>query len=98
MRILIVEDDKETRESLRLALIRESFAVDTAADGDKGSFMARTNDYDLIILDNTLPIKKGPQVCKEIRKVGIRTPILMLSVINEISEKVSLLDLGVDDY
>ncbi len=98
MRILIIEDDAETRDFLKMSLETESFAVDTAYDGDKGSYMARTNDYDLIILDHTLPLKSGAVVCKDIRKTGKLTPIIMLSVVDNVETKIDLLTLGADDY
>lgn len=98
MRILIVEDEKETRESLKSNLEQESFAVDTAEDGETGSYLARTNDYDLIILDNILPQKEGFEVCEDVRKAGKHTPIIMLSVKSEVHHKVDLLHCGADDY
>lgn len=98
MRILIVEDDKEIAEFIKLGLENESFAVDVAYDGEKGSYFARTNDYDLIVLDNSLPKKNGGEVCKEIRKAGKTMPILILSVHNSIDHKTTLLDIGADDY
>lgn len=98
MRILIIEDNAEIRNLLKVGLEAESFAVDTAEDGEKGSFIARTNDYDLVLLDYMLPKKNGDQVCKEIRKAGKKTPILLLSVQNEVSDKVTLLQNGADDY
>lgn len=98
MRILIIEDDISTRNVLRLGLEGKSFTVDLAEDGEQGSYLARTNSYNLIILDNVLPKKQGSQVCKEIRDSGIHVPILMLSVKSEILEKVDLLETGVDDY
>ncbi len=98
MRLLIVEDDAETRDFLKLAFEAESYAVDTVSDGDKGSYLARTNDYDIIILDNSLPLKNGEEVCKDIRKAGKQTPILILSVTNEAGVKVALLNAGADDY
>ena len=98
MRILIVEDEKDIRDFVAKSLKAESFAVDTAADGEKGSFLARTNDYDLIILDNIMPKKSGLQVCEEIRKDGKTVPILILSVKSETNAKVDLLNAGADDY
>lgn len=98
MKILIIEDDLAIRNTLRLGLESKSFAVDTAEDGEQGSFMARTNDYDLIILDNVLPQKMGGHVCKEIRENGKHTPIIMLSAKSEILTKIELLNLGADDY
>lgn len=98
MRILIIEDNAEIRKLLKVGLEAESFVVDVAEDGERGSYIARTNDYDLILLDYMLPKKHGDQVCKEIRKAGKKVPILLLSVESEISDKVTLLNGGADDY
>ena len=98
MRILLIEDEKELRESLKKSLEAECFNVDTASDGDRGSYLARTNDYDLILLDNMLPKKTGLEVCAEVRSRGKNIPIIMLTVQDEIPTKVSLLNAGADDY
>jgi two-component system OmpR family response regulator len=58
MRVLVVEDEKELLKHIQSIFEDEYFAVDTANDGDKGSFLARTNDYDLVVLDNCLPVKR----------------------------------------
>ncbi len=98
MRLLIVEDEKKISDFLRVGLEAESFAVDVADDGERGSYLARVNDYDAIILDNILPKKTGMEVCEEIRKNGFSTPILILSVKSETATKVDLLNAGADDY
>ncbi|KND47048.1 MAG: two-component system, OmpR family, response regulator [Parcubacteria bacterium C7867-004] len=98
MRILVVEDEPKIACFLKEALIAEFFAVDVAVDGEIGSYLARTNDYDLIILDNLLPKKEGIQVCKDIRAVGKNLPILVVSVKTGINDKVTLLNAGADDY
>jgi two-component system, OmpR family, copper resistance phosphate regulon response regulator CusR len=98
MRILIVEDEKEIRDFLKLGLESEYFAVDIAEDGEKGSYMARSNDYDLIILDNIMPRKTGREVVQELREDGKTTPIIMLSIQSETMNKVDLLNNGADDY
>lgn len=98
MRILIIEDDPELREILRKGLSAESFAVDTADNGEAGSYIARTNQYNLILLDYILPEKRGDQVCREIRKAGITCPIMAMSVESEVPDKVHLLEAGADDY
>lgn len=98
MKLLIIEDDSSIRNVLRMSLESSCFAVDTAEDGEQGSYMARTNDYDLIILDNVLPKKLGKKVCQEIRECGKSTPIILLSMKSDILEKVSVLDSGADDY
>jgi DNA-binding response OmpR family regulator len=97
MRILVVEDEKDIRDFLKKSLESECYAVDTASDGAEGSYMARTNDYDLIILDNNMPRKIGMEVCEEIRR-DKNTPILILSVKSETTSKVDLLNSGADDY
>lgn len=98
MRILLVEDSKEIINFLKPSLEAELFAVDVAEDGEKGSSLGRTNDYDLIILDNILPGKSGLEVCREIRGKGKTTPIIVLSVRSETTTKVELLNAGADDY
>ncbi|MFH1790008.1 MAG: response regulator transcription factor [bacterium] len=98
MKILLIEDDKDMVKFLKDSLRPEYYEVDAIMDGEKGSFAARTNDYDLIILDNCLPSKEGSEVCKEVRAAGKTTPILMLSVVSESEKKVQLLDCGADDY
>ena len=98
MRILVVEDEKKIRDFLKTSLEAECFAVDVAEEGEQGSYLARTNEYDLIILDNVLPKKTGLEVCQDIRKTGKTTPILILSVKTETLSKVELLNAGADDY
>jgi DNA-binding response OmpR family regulator len=98
MRILVVEDEEGIASFLKAGLESEYFAVDIAEDGEKGSYLARTNEYDIIILDNMLPIKNGQEVCDDIRKSGKTTPIIMLSARSELGIKVDLLNRGADDY
>ena len=98
MRILIVDDDKDLVSYLKRGFEAESFAVDAAYDGAEGSYAARTNHYDLIILDNVMPKKLGLEVCAELRAKGVNTPIMMLSVRSEIPEKIALFHAGIDDY
>ena len=98
MRILIVEDEVEILNFLKKSLENECYVVDAAKDGEKGSYLARTNHYDLIILDNIMPKKTGLEVCEDIRKEGKNTPILILSVKSEVTTKVDLFNAGADDY
>jgi len=98
MRILIIEDEKEIVEVLKKSLVAQRFAVDHAGDGETGLFMAKTNQYDLILLDNMLPKGSGLEVCKKLRKDGSTVPIIMLSVIDDVDKKASLLNAGADDY
>ncbi len=98
MRILAVEDDEEVQKILKTNLEEETFSVDIAGDGEKGSYLARTNEYDLIILDFMLPKKDGKTICAEIRKAGKNTPIIMLTMRSTFESKVDLLNTGADDY
>jgi len=98
MRLLIVEDEVEILNFLKKSLESECYVVDIAKDGERGSYLARTNEYDLIILDNIMPKKTGLEVCEDIRRDGKNTPILILSVKSEITTKVDLFNAGADDY
>lgn len=97
MRILIVEDDPTISSRLRKTLEDESFAVDTTNDGHAGSFIARTNNYDLVALDLMLPRKNGDEILKDIRMKTKDTPVIIMSQRNEVAEKVTLLK-DADDY
>ncbi len=98
MKILFVDDDAELRDIMTDNLQSESYTVDTAPDGKKGSYMARTNRYDLVILDYSMPEKNGQVVVQEIRGAGLTMPIVLLSVIDDIEKKVAILESGADDY
>jgi len=98
MKALEVDDEKSIRDMLAYSLRAECFEVDVAADGTEGSFLARINEYDLIILDNMMPEKTGSTVCHEIRQSGRKTPIIILSVLSDSWHKVELLNAGADDY
>jgi heavy metal response regulator len=98
MRILVVEDEKKISEFLRRGLKEEGYAVDVAADGEEGHFLASTNDYDLLVLDLMLPKKDGMTLCRQLRQEKIFTPILMLTAKDEIDDKVKGLDAGANDY
>ncbi len=98
MRILIVEDDQETAAALKAELEAERYSVDVEHDGVKASYRARTTDYDLILLDNMLPGKQGPEICSELREYKMHVPVLILSAQSETDKKVGLLNCGADDY
>ncbi len=98
MRILLIEDEVGISAPLKAGLEADYFAVDVASDGERGSFLARTNDYDIIVLDNVLPKKTGNIVCEEIRRYGKTMPIIMLSSLADTDKKVELLNKGADDY
>ena len=98
MRILIVEDEKLLADIIKKGLQEEDYAVDVAYNGEEGLFMAENEPSDLIILDIMLPIVDGVTILKKIRKAGVRTPVLMLTAKDTLTDKVSGLDSGADDY
>ncbi|MGE5398826.1 MAG: response regulator [Ignavibacteriales bacterium] len=98
MRILVIEDDIKISSALSKGLRQESFAVDQACDGIQGEEMAKINEYDAIILDVRLPGQDGFITCQNLRKDKIITPILMLTALDDVSDKIRGLDNGADDY
>ena len=97
-RILIVEDEPAISYGLELDLKTEGYQVELAEDGEAAVRRGREGAFDLIVLDLMLPKKDGFEVCRELRRSGIRTPILMLTARSQEAEKVMGLDLGADDY
>jgi len=98
MRILLVEDERKIRESLKQGLVEQCYAVDTADNGDDGLHWALNFAYDVIMLDIMLPGKDGLTVCRELRDRHIITPILMLTARDAVDDRVTGLDCGADDY
>ena len=98
MRILVVEDNHRLNSSLQMNLAHEGYSVDTAYDGQEGQDIAELTPYDLIILDILLPKKDGLEVCRELRRRRIHTPILLLTARDSVDDRVQGLDCGADDY
>lgn len=98
MRILIVEDERHLAEALTQILRKNNYTVDTVYDGECGLDNALSGIYDLIILDIMLPKINGLNLLKHIRKEDITTPVILLTAKGEISDKVTGLDSGADDY
>ena len=98
MRILVVEDERKIAEFVKKGLKAEGYAVDTAADGEEGRFLAGTGDYDLILLDLRLPKMDGVMLCRTLRAEKYAGPILMLTARDTVKDKVLGLDSGADDY
>lgn len=98
MRVLIIEDDLDLAKVLESLLKKSGFACDLSHDGEQGSFLARTNAYDLIVTDYSLPKLDGLNVVKEIRQDGGKMPIMMISVRQSAIDKIDVLDSGADDY
>lgn len=97
-RILIVDDDDEIRELLEFDIASSGYFVDTAVNGLEGLNKALNNTYDLILLDVMMPKMNGYDVCKNIRLVKPKVPILMLTAKGAISDKTEGFDVGADDY
>lgn len=98
MRILLVEDNKPLARALKTGLQEESFAVDTAQDGEEAAYKARTTNYDIIILDIMLPGEDGLSLLKRWRTEGMKTHVLVLTARDTVDDKVRGLDMGADDY
>lgn len=98
MRLLLVEDEVSLAESLARGLRELSFAVDVVGDGKEATNFAMLNEYDAIVLDLTLPGRDGLVVCREVRKRGVSTPVLMLTARTALDDKVLGFDAGADDY
>jgi heavy metal response regulator len=98
MRILVIEDEKKIADFIKRGLKEEGYAVDSAYDGEQGLFLAKTNEYDLILLDLMLPKMDGQSLFKELRKGKIFSPVIMLTAKDAVKDKVAGLDLGADDY
>lgn len=98
MRILIIEDNEKLAKYIKQMLEEEGFAVDSFTDGEQGERMARSDNYDLIILDIMLPKKDGISICKDLREDNINIPIIMVTAKGEIDDRILGLDSGADDY
>ena len=98
MRILVVEDERKMASFISRAVSEESGAVDWAANGEAGLDLARTYEYDAIVLDLMLPKLDGLAVCRALRSAGKRTPVLIVSARDMVADRVKGLDAGADDY
>jgi DNA-binding response OmpR family regulator len=98
VRILLVEDDEALAEVLSKDLTRRRYLVEVATDGQAGLELAEAFDYDLILLDFMLPKLDGISLCRQLRKQGDRTTILLLTAYDSSTEKITGLDSGADDY
>ena len=97
-KVLLIEDDKETAEEIRAELGHHDFAVDWAADGIEGLDKARTGGAEVMIVDRMLPGMDGLTIIEALRREGIRTPVLVLSALGAIDDRVRGLRAGGDDY
>ena len=98
MRVLYVEDEKFLAEAVIHLLKKEKIDVDWAADGEEGLELALRPNYDVIVLDIMLPHLSGLEILTTVRGRGIKTPVIMLSALNEVEDKIKGLEYGADDY
>jgi DNA-binding response OmpR family regulator len=98
MRILVVEDNPRMASAIRHGLKEQGYVVDLSASGHEAEEMAAIEPYDLIVLDRMLPDRDGVEVCRNLRRRGLSTPVLVLTALSSTAEKVTGLDAGADDY
>lgn len=98
MRVLLVEDDPRIVRFVARGLQEQSYAVDVATDSADALYQVEINDYDLIVLDVMIPGKNGFEVCRAIRSLGKRMPVLMLTARDAVEDRITGLDSGADDY
>ena len=98
MRVLVIEDEPRLREQLALSLKQKGYAVDAAADGEEGLYLAREYNFDAAVIDLGLPKIPGTELIRQLRSEGSRLPILILTARSRWQEKVEGLEAGGDDY
>ncbi len=98
MRLLIIEDDRESADYLVKAFREAGHVADRAADGEEGLSLAETGDYDVMIVDRMLPKRDGLSVIGALREKGNRTPALILSALGQVDDRIKGLRAGGDDY
>lgn len=98
MNILIVEDDRQTASFIQKGLTESGYTVDHASDGEEGLFLASNGSYDALIVDRMLPKRDGLSLIQQLRSQGMQTPVLILSALGEVDNRVEGLRAGGDDY
>ncbi|MBE5963045.1 MAG: response regulator transcription factor [Lachnospiraceae bacterium] len=98
MRVMIVEDDKELCQGIGEQLKKEGYEIDLCFRGDEAMYYIRQKTHDVIVLDRMLPGMDGVALIKEIRKEGIGTPVIMVTAMNGLNDRIDGLDAGADDY
>jgi DNA-binding response OmpR family regulator len=97
-KLLVVEDEQKIADTLKLGLTENGYVVDTAYDGNIGLKLYQQNDYNLVILDLNLPGLNGYDLCKQIRATDPSIPVIMLTALNSLENKIEGYDAGADDY
>lgn len=98
MRLLLVEDDEKLSESLTFQLKKEGFSIDCCRDGEEALYYIEQNIHDLILLDRMLPLLSGTEVLQIMRKNQNQTPVILITALGTVDDKITGLDLGADDY
>ena len=98
MRILLAEDDRALNQTLAYQLEHEGFIVDSCYDGEEALFYCEQAIHDIILLDRMLPCLEGTDILKQLRKKGIVPPIILITALGTLTDKVEGLNLGADDY
>ncbi len=98
MKILLIEDDIETANYIVNGLKESGYSVDSVQNGEDGLYLAKNRQYDVMIIDRMLPKKDGISIIKELRDMHNKTPILILSALGDVDERVEGLRAGADDY
>ena len=98
MRVLVVEDEAKMRDVLRRGLEAAGYAVEVAADGEEALARIERGDHDAIVLDIKLPGIDGFEVCRQLRRAEVWTPVLLLTALGDIDDRIAGLDAGADDY
>src|SRR5436190_379364 len=97
-RILIIEDEQKIADTLKFGLSENGFFVKVAYDGNMGYRLFKTQDFDIVLLDVNLPGMNGYDVCKSIRSINASVPIIMLTALSSLDDKLEGYDMGADDY
>ena len=95
---MIIEDEPDMRNALKKGFIKKGYLVDTAEDGEEGSYLALVNTYDVIVLDLNLPGKDGLEILQEIRDRSKTQRVIILSARSSVPDKITGLDMGANDY
>ena len=98
MKILLIEDDRDLAESMKFQLGKEGFETDVCTDGEEGLYYMQEKAHDLVILDRMLPSMDGVSVLKAARKAHVSTPVIMLTALGELNDRLTGLNGGADDY
>jgi DNA-binding response OmpR family regulator len=98
LRVLVVEDEDKMRAVLQRGLRAAGYAIDGATDGEEGLAKATAGGYDVIVLDIVLPAMDGFDVCRALRRAEIWTPVLVLTALGDVEDRITGLDAGADDY